>query len=307
MTQFNDLEVYNRVKELAEVRLADGSYFIQPAVCFIKRSLINKYPSDSDIIKIKTIEIVCEFFLEIAKNTEKAINLQSFYKSNKKIEILYSTLLNDIGITEKINEVFKPKPEQFSSTEISECPFCELTNNLLSNALFISVHNIKSYLEVNSFGDRVYFRFLYCLLMQALLSRKISDKLYLIDPKESIIGRSGINRKFDGMLKFADGSNSKKYVIMKLINIFSSDISIISNNGLSMYDISEEMSDVLGQKTDSIIFIPGFQSKDSLEHILFWQNTFHLNMNVLYLSDFFELFRLWNKEKIIRYLLEKIK
>lgn len=292
--------------------------FLETIIYFVFRSQFNYFKTKQADAKIsfnqeiiytnakkRTKEIINNAIKEIVIHTETVTNLKPHFSSSFNCEIDHEYWIKDTFIDDFIEIIIHNK--------ILDRNRMDLTNNsVIARSIGISESFVSPYINAKYLASRHYQRLFYCLILQAILIKTFEFDFYPFSYSSSTksndltIGKSGIRRPFDGLLKI-ENVESHTYYLTKFINISISDIDTINMIGISLKDIQENIITSTGDNTNCIIFIPSHPTKDSLEHIMYWKNIEHIDINVLYLVDFFEIFRLWEPNKIKRFLIEKLK
>ncbi len=252
--------------------------------------------------KNKTMDIIGDTIREIALNTEKVETLHKIYKegSNKpKDNIFWS---QGLPIKELNETIGKLKDNEIT---YDQKKWADYTRAIISQSLCISESNVRPFITANIISNLCFRRLIFGLILQAMFINVFKNDFMPmgINSEDSIIGSSGIRRYLDGFLRLTIPNQGEKVFLLKLVNLSIGDTGIICSTGISLKDIKKRVKD----EVNSIVFIPGYPTSESLEREIYWRNESRINLNLLYLNDFFEMFKLWKKKDVRRFLIEKLK
>jgi hypothetical protein len=146
-------------------------------------------------------------------------------------------------------------------------------------------------------------RISYCLGMRALLTYGLEDNFRPFLLSDFYRGRSGLLHLFDGVISFTNTEVSPRMYLTKTCSLGVTGISIINDFCFALKDIE----DIIDKGVGGILFVPGYPTSDTLRMELFWNDLKGVDVTVLYLADFYELFKIWDRERIERFLIEKTK
>lgn len=240
-------------------------------------------------------KLIEEFIRELAYNTE---DIEVFQKEGLK------ELTNWIGGTEiegLIDKIDNGKGERKTQSRYARA--------VIAHSLGLKESNVGPYIIANVISEVGLRSFTFSVLLQALLIYVFGNDFYPfgIESRDLVPGKSRLYYHFDGLLRLLPNKEGEKTYLLKLVNLSIACNEIIDRVGVALQDVKETVSDIVDDKTNAIVFAPGHPSPDSLARELYWRTEAKINLSVLYCVDFFELFHLWEKKKVERFLVEKLK
>jgi hypothetical protein len=167
--------------------------------------------------------------------------------------------------------------------------------------LGVSENTAYAHLLKGAFSDMDLLKIVACLALRALLTAQLSSTFHPILLGDALRGVSQVPRYFDGMLSLDGGTLSASMICLVRSSTLELGVSAISSFCVALEDASTTSEEQL----HGILFIPGFPTSDTLRTELYWRDIRHQRITVLYLADFYELFRIFESENILYYLRER--
>ena len=266
--------------------------------------------------------LFCEMMLILAKSTEDKTSITYCKKENtseidiNKIEILIKELLGEAlksltynsDLASSLAKVIREHGDNFKNPEswlpksykkiIKESLKGKRNGSLVpiqswTRFLGVSENSVYSRLASGPFSYHDLRRIVYCLMMRAFLTFSLRSEVFLqFSFGDYIEGVSHLPRYFDGYLTLeSEDKGFERSYIIKTSCIGISGVSMINDFCTSLEDIAPIMDETPG----GILFIPGYPTTDTLRAEVYWNHVKHMDITVLYLTDLYEFFRLWNQ------------
>lgn len=252
----------------------------------------------------KINDLLGSFFRYLIYKTEPVLSFKQIVPNEIKVTE-HNNLWIPPDFSTHIQELFKSvlKSQTGDHQKILEDQM-ESEQNIIRMWMYflnLSEDAVRIALVPQAFSELRMRQVSYCLAMRALLTYRLLGSFHPLLLGESLRGSSGLPRFFDGTITILDKKTTPNIYLTKTSSLGSTGISIINNFCVSLIDVK----DILDEKVGGILFLPGYPTPDTLKTELHWRETERLNVTVLYLADFCELFRIWDSKKIERFLMER--
>lgn len=160
---------------------------------------------------------------------------------------------------------------------------------LWGHFLNVSLGSVYAYLTPRAFSDIDFFRIGSALGLRALLAFHFQTDFAPLIRTRPIRGVSGIPRFFDALITLRGESRKARRMLVKTSTFGSTGGSIINDFGVSFEDVKP----VLDFEVQGVVFVPGYPNPGTHRAELAWNYQKGNRITVLYLADYFELFRGW--------------
>lgn len=226
---------------------------------------------------------------EIIYNVEPVKNFRNIKKDKLKEEIIE---------TMGIKKIIKNFSGDAGKENESDKELKKLIYQQVALLCGIAPHNVESYLRAGKdlWTDGVLRGIVYGIILQYLFikifpmfsfEKKISYYIF----SEEISSDSP--KYFDGALYVKGRSSLPYYHSTKFLNIGYSADEIINRAGLFF----EKRVKARNQIKGALIFIPFFPNEESMKAEIYWRQEKKIGVKPLYLSHFWDILRMWNKDK----------
>jgi len=305
-----------RSEVVLQVEMARAT-FLDPFGEFLNMSdiILHKQTSDETRLNDKDpddripeiiADDILDYFLEgLLYATEPVVDLRKYctLKSKKRNEGNTNPKWIPDGLNSYINKWRKEDGNGSLRSELNARTWMHFLN-ISENSVYLRLkHGSISFLDL--------IRTLYCLLMRAMLVSRWYDSdvdvegedFIPLGQQEAIPGRSRMLRYFDGFIYLPLNNGDYQHYLLKTSSLGPTSVSIINDFCESLEDIKSTFI----ENTPGILFVPGYPTSDTISTEIYWRDIRRLYVTVLYLADFYEMFRLWDKSKIEKFLVYRTK
>ena len=208
-------------------------------------------------------------------------------KNNKNIDVeaeVGKAIFDDLGLNEIINEILERKTDEEGRKRQEQC------EEDITRLLNIKKESIGMYLYL---GETYWAKFMLRSILFSIIFRAVFVKVY--GRIESITEEDGDRNPiyFDGKIEMGF-ENTPFY--LRLLSIGLTGAQIINNAGLDLSRIPTQ------EKINALVFVPYVYDPELLRAECHWRVRERKNLRVLYLSSFFDIFRIWENEGVRHYL-----
>jgi len=339
-TRFEELESFKKIKEIEDSKTKIRQRLDQKVAAEISQQLDFTRYLYLDFVRVflMMVDTVCCEEMRTgeypgtnrkgkkAKTQEEQIArglVESFFKdlvyNTEQIAALRRVVQNDINASQgsgfwipldfvnDISELLGPnsnwQDSNFIKTVKDETKSEQYIIRNWMHFLNLSEDAVYACLVPGAFSQLTMSRISYCLGLRALLTYCLESSFHPFLLGDFLRGRSGLPRFFDGVIRFTNAEAPSKIYLTKTSSFGTTGISIINDFCFAIRDVQ----DILDRKAAGILFVPGYPTPDTLKMELHWKDSWEVDVTVLYLADFYELFRIWDSKRIEIFLAERTK
>jgi hypothetical protein len=250
----------------------------------LSRCKVNNYEKREKELKNRMKMIWESTLSEIFYNTEPVNRQRNFYKlKGENVEVgkeLYSSLELDKIAQDVIT---------YNGKDSSELR--GICSGDISRLLKVKKENIDIYLHL---GEFYWSKFALKAILFSLFFRTIFQKVYGKRFKPITMWDSNDNPiYFDGKIEMG----------YENIQFYLSILSAGHIGTTTMHDLGVDLLRIpTSDERNALVFVPYYPNPELLQAELYWKTVRKVNLRVLYLQNFFEIFRIWEREHIIKYL-----
>ena len=243
---------------------------------------------------------------DLVANTEQVSSFRNlFFKYTKDLDgrddkktfmakLITDIVLKELKLKEKGNYKFK---DLLGNSKFNN-RFINRTWKMFFN---VSEENIQKYIDFNALSRLSWFEIFTCLGIRALFTKCMRTWFHPISFKSQLTGKTGIQRYFDGLYTPQIDTDPNVLYFVKFCTLSVTGVSAINNFCTAV----QEIEDIVEAEVKGLLYIPGYPTNDTLKMEIFWQDEKKFKLNVLYLEDYYQLFKLWEPSLVQEYILRK--